>query len=114
MKNTIHLNIFSREPFGRYETDGPFSGEVFRKTVLLPAIAKISEGSDDILEVNIDDIDVDLGSSFLEEAFGGLVRYDNISRDIINNHLTFKTEDNYDKKRIEKYINEAFNRNLAI
>ena len=114
MKNTIYLNTFSKEPFGRYESDGPFSGEIFRKTKLLPAIKNIAVGSTDVIEIDIDNIDVDLGSSFLEEAFGGLVRYDNIPRDIIKNHIIIKSQDDFDKKRIIKYINEAFNRNLTV
>lgn len=58
---------FSPTPAGRYASDGPFPGETFRDAVLLPALKK-------------GDVTVDLdgtagyGSSFLEEAFGGLVR----------------------------------------
>lgn len=59
---------FSRYPAGRNTKDGPFSGELFRKKFLEPNL-KIH---DEIV------IEMDgargYGSSFLEEAFGGLVR----------------------------------------
>lgn len=59
---------FSRAPAGRYASDGPFPGESFRDGHLIPALREY------------DDVTVDLdgtagyGSSFLEEAFGGLIR----------------------------------------
>lgn len=59
---------FSRSPAGRYVTDGDFSGERFRDKWLLPAL----RGAGDVT-VNLDDT-AGYGSSFLEEAFGGLVR----------------------------------------
>lgn len=59
---------FSRAPAGRYISDGPNSGERFRKEFLVPAI-KVSHHIDILLDGTRG-----LGSSFLEEAFGGLVR----------------------------------------
>ncbi|WP_237173013.1 STAS-like domain-containing protein [Paracandidimonas lactea] len=59
---------FSPFAAGRYRTDGPWSGEKFLQEVLLPAL-----GSFDKVSVNLDGT-LGLGSSFLEEAFGGLVR----------------------------------------
>lgn len=59
---------FSRHPAGRFEKDGPYSGESFRRKFLVPHLR------------NGEAITVDLdgargyGSSFLEEAFGGLIR----------------------------------------
>lgn len=61
-------NDFSRFPAGRYRTDGHFSGERFRDDFLLPALA-----SSDRVRVIFDGT-FGYGSSFLEEAFGGLVR----------------------------------------
>lgn len=61
-------NDFSPVPAGRHREDGPFPGETFRDELLLPALK------------NFEDVAVDLdgtegyGSSFLEEAFGGLIR----------------------------------------
>lgn len=59
---------FSRAPGPRYTKLGPHSGERFRDELLIPALR------------NFDQVVVDLdgtfgyGSSFLEEAFGGLLR----------------------------------------
>ncbi|MCX7176017.1 MAG: STAS-like domain-containing protein [Proteobacteria bacterium] len=59
---------FSRYPAGRYTTDGPFSGAAFRDDYLLPALR-----AGDEVSVELDGVR-GYGSSFLEEAFGGLVR----------------------------------------
>lgn len=59
---------FSRFPAGRYLSDGEFSGERFREQILVPNLRDAGE-----IEIDIDDA-AGYGSSFLEEAFGGLVR----------------------------------------
>ncbi len=59
---------FSDVPAGRFAKDGKFSGERFRDEFLLP---NLSGGSK--LNVVLDGVE-GFGSSFLEEAFGGLVR----------------------------------------
>ncbi|QBR40976.1 DUF4325 domain-containing protein [Kerstersia gyiorum] len=60
---------FSPFAAGRYRTDGPWSGEKFREEVLLPALKQPNI----VVQVKLDGT-LGLGSSFLEEAFGGLVR----------------------------------------
>lgn len=65
------LNIalqYSPSPAGRYQSDGPYPGETFRDELLWPAL---SDGG--VVTVNLDGT-AGFGSSFLEEAFGGLVR----------------------------------------
>lgn len=67
----ITINIardFSKYPAGRFTKDGPFSGEYFRKKFLEPNIEKY-----DTIVIQLDGAR-GYGSSFLEEAFGGLVR----------------------------------------
>lgn len=59
---------FSPFPAGRYREDGPFSGQAFREDVLAPALKSFPN-----VHVSLDGT-LGLGSSFLEEAFGGLVR----------------------------------------
>ncbi len=59
---------FSRYPAGRYVKDGPYSGERFREEYLRPVLDKSEQV---IIEL---DGTRGYGSSFLEEAFGGLVR----------------------------------------
>lgn len=71
MEHMTKINVardFTRWPAGRYRADGPFSGEVFRDDILVPALAKA-----EVVEVELDGTR-GYGSSFLEEAFGGLVR----------------------------------------
>ena len=60
---------FSPTPAGRYRSDGPFPGEKFRDDLLLPALRRDAEH----VTVELDGT-AGFGSSFLEEAFGGLVR----------------------------------------
>ncbi|MFI3272329.1 MAG: STAS-like domain-containing protein [Pseudomonadota bacterium] len=59
---------FSIYPGGRTANDGPYSGAEFRDTYLIPALIKNEK-----VEVNLDGT-CGYGSSFLEEAFGGLIR----------------------------------------
>lgn len=69
---TTQLSIaknFSEFPAGREPEDGPFSGERFREELLAPLLTN----TDDVVEVDLDGT-MGYGSSFLEEAFGGLVR----------------------------------------
>ncbi|MGA3683476.1 STAS-like domain-containing protein [Pseudomonas graminis] len=59
---------FTRMPCVRNREDGKNSGEEFRDEILLPALR-----TNDQVVVDLDGV-LSLGSSFLEEAFGGLVR----------------------------------------
>ena len=100
--SVIQLISFSRYPFGRYEEDGPYSGEVFRKKILLPAFRK----DNDIVEVILDGAR-GLGSSFLEEAFGGLVREGIPAADV---HRRLKVVSNLDPSHVTEikgYIDRA-------
>jgi hypothetical protein len=91
---------FSRYPAGRFKTDGPYSGEGFRDQCLVP-ILKSSSGA----TINLDGTR-GYGSSFLEEAFGGLVR-DGYSADKINTAFKLYSSDKSLIKEIEDYINSA-------
>ena len=66
-------NDFSRYPAGRYMVHGDATGEGFRTKYLVPALRKY-----DHVIIKTDGI-LSSGSSFLEEAFGGLVREENFS-----------------------------------
>lgn len=64
---------FSRHPAGRVKADGPDNGERFRSEHLVPVLQAAMKAS--VLEVVVDiDGCRSFGSSFLEEAFGGLSR----------------------------------------
>jgi STAS-like domain of unknown function (DUF4325) len=85
MERTIHIaNDFSRFPGGRYRTDGRFSGQEFREDFLEPAFAR-----DQHVTVILDGV-AGLPASFLEEAFGGLVRA-GYSRDTLERRLEIRT-----------------------
>ncbi len=66
---------FSPHPSGRVPEDAEHNGQRFRKELLIPALVKILEGKskDKAIVIDIDGVRV-FGSSFLEEAFGGLAR----------------------------------------
>lgn len=66
---------FSPYPSGRDENDGKFNGTKFRQHLLIPAIKSALAGPPDERKIIIDIDGVRaFGSSFLEEAFGGLAR----------------------------------------
>jgi len=97
------LNIaqnFSRYPAGRVVTDGPYSGQMFREEFLEPAM---KEGEKLMIEL---DGTRGYGSSFLEEAFGGLVRAGYPAETILS-LLTFKTNDDSLTLEIKEYIKNA-------
>jgi len=63
---------FSNTPGGRFEKEGPHSGEAFRNKILEPKYLEAKEKGESIL-VDLDDC-YGYPISFLEEAFGGLAR----------------------------------------
>ncbi len=69
---------FSRAPAGRFVSDGPNSGTRFRNEFLLPALA-----SGGAVTIELDGVRA-YGSSFLDEAFGGLVRLGYAAVDLLN------------------------------
>jgi hypothetical protein len=91
---------FSRYPAGRYTSDGPFSGESFRLKFLVPAL----DNNEKVI-VLLDDT-AGYGSSFLEEAFGGLVRLGYSERKI-NSIISVQSEDPSLLEEIEEYIHDA-------
>ena len=63
---------FSETPGARFATQGNFTGQEFRRTILIPAVTEAKQTGEKI----IIDLDGTYGypPSFLEEAFGGLAR----------------------------------------
>ena len=97
---------FSATPGSRYESEGEFSGEEFRRTVLLPRLRE-SLASGDKLLVDLDGT-AGYGTSFLEEAFGGLVRDEGIDSERLREVLLFKSnEEEYLIDDIWAYIDDA-------
>lgn len=100
---TKTINIpkdFSRYPAGRYKADGPFSGEGFRNKFLLPPLRR-----GEAVTVELDGAR-GYGSSFLEEAFGGLVR-SGLNKEIVLSLIVLVTEDESLKSEISEYIQQA-------
>ncbi|HHB1425709.1 TPA: STAS-like domain-containing protein [Serratia odorifera] len=84
--NTIKINIikeFNKKPYGRYPSDGDGNGEKFRKQFLVPALR------------NFDKVIVDLtgynryGRSFIDEAFGGLIRVEGFTKKTLDAKLEY-------------------------
>lgn len=100
----VEINIskdFSNVPAGRFFADGPYSGEAFRERHLKPALETGEPAT-----INMDDAE-GFGSSFLEEAFGGLIRYGYISKEDLHERLTIVSEDASLAIEVWDYIDAA-------
>jgi hypothetical protein len=92
---------FSRFPAGRFIDDGPYSGQAFRDRLLAPLL---EQGKD--VEIDLDGV-LGYGSSFLEEAFGGLIRR-GFRADQLLARLRFKSSsDPTVEREIKGYIKHA-------
>jgi hypothetical protein len=80
---------FSPFPFGRYRTEGPHSGEAFREDVLWPVL----EEQESVAIVDLDGVKGGLGSSFLEEVFGGLVRQHGLSTELMRERVKIVSQE---------------------
>ena len=97
-ENVINVaRDFSRAPAGRYISDGPNSGERFRDQYLVPALRR-----GEVVDVELDGTR-GYGSSFLEEAFGGLVRAGFQAFEILK-RLRLKTSDPSLAQEIRSYV----------
>lgn len=97
---------YSKTPGPRYISEGPFSGEDFRKTVLCPKIKEAIEINEP-LTIVLDGAH-GYGTSFLEEAFGGLIREDHIPYEqIISTIEITSEEEDYLIDDIMQYLRDA-------
>ena len=93
---------FSPTPAGRFLDDGPFPGERFRDEILMPALTAAGNG-----QVTVDlDGTAGFGSSFLEEAFGGLVRKGYTEKQLRNKLDIHSSRSSY-TERVWLYIHSA-------
>lgn len=88
---------YTRFPAGRYISDGSFSGQRFRDELLIPAL----KGGETV-EVYLDGT-LGYGSSFLEEAFGGLVRAGFDKQDLMG-QLILVSDDEQLVAEIRQYL----------
>ncbi|WP_196769390.1 STAS-like domain-containing protein [Stenotrophomonas maltophilia] len=103
MSGLTVINIgkdYSRFPAGRYLDDGNSNGQRFRDEFLIPALVAGNK-----LKVLFDDA-LGYGSSFLEEAFGGLVRA-GYNQKQLDSSLELVTSDESMKLEIWQYISDA-------
>lgn len=91
---------FTKFPAGRYKDDGPYSGELFREIYLAPALEL-----DESITVDLDGAR-GYGSSFLEEAFGGLVRLGFPAERVLS-RISLVSKDSSLIKEIHAYIRES-------
>lgn len=82
---------FSKAPGPRYPEEGEHSGEEFRTQVLIPAL-EAAAASQSILEVDLDGT-FGYGTSFLEEAFGGLIRINGFRLSDLNRLISFTSKE---------------------
>lgn len=101
MKEIKVSTDFSPEPVGRFYSDGSNTGERFLDEFLIPAL-----NSGDEFIVDLDDIE-GCGSSFLDESFGGLVRYGYFTAEEVLSKLTIVIDDDAMYQEIMDYINDS-------
>ena len=105
----ITINIakdFAVRPLGRYHPkDGPNTGERFRRDFLVPNLKK----SDQKILIDFGSLKM-ITSSFMEEAFGGLVREEAFPVDELLERIEFNCSDDFDEmyaEEIKGYIKDA-------
>lgn len=103
-------NDFSDKPFGRYHkeknghlSDGKWTGDRFRDEILLKAFENNTTTK---IKIYLDDVKRGFGSSFLEEAFGGLIR-SGVPKKTIEKLLIIESNDQDYIDEIWEYIEEA-------
>jgi len=93
---------YNPAPAGRYYSDGNYSGQRFRDEFLVPAITH-----EDSVVVDFDGTE-GYGSSFLDEAFGGLIRDAGLNEDVVRSKLTVVSlEDPTVADEIWGYVHES-------
>lgn len=103
---------FSQIPGARFPNEGDYSGQDFRTKVLLPALRNAISNEDKL--VVILDGTAGLGTSFLEEAFGGLIREDRLDYELLTKTLEFISEEDPEYiEEIDEYMKEAYEQTLV-
>jgi len=107
MKKILKISkIFSRTPGPRYIREGDYSGELFRNSLLAPAIEQAIKDND-IVKIDLDGT-AGYGTSFLEESFGGLIRENQLNYNSIVKHVEFVSdEESYLSEDILQYLGDA-------
>ncbi len=97
---------FSRIPGTRYPDEGNYSGEDFREKFLYPKLREAMRNNEKLI-VDLDGT-AGIGTSFLEEAFGGLVRIKKMDYKTLCESMELISNDDPDyKEEIWLYIKNA-------
>lgn len=108
--DSIELKIatdFSKTPGARYKEEGDFSGEEFREEVLFLKYNEAKRKGCKLI-VNLDGT-AGLGTSFLEESFGGLIRTNKLNYKEVLDTIVFVSEENPDYiEEILGYLSDAY------
>lgn len=96
-------DIFTDMPSGRYREDSSDSAEEFRDDILVPLLRE-----HDIIVLDLRDV-YGYPSSFLEEAFGGLIREELFTEKDLNCKLRLVDHEGLRDNitRIRQFINDA-------
>ena len=103
-KTIVIARDFSKFPAGRFRKDGDASATAFRDDLLVDAL----KGGAYVVVV-FDGVPV-FAASFLEEAFGGLVREHHMTKAFLDEHLRLRADDPVLADFVslaERYIKEA-------
>lgn len=90
---------FTKFPAGRHVTDGQYSGETFREKFLVPALQ-----ANETVQVVLDGT-TGYGSSFIDEAFGGLIRHKYFTKEELKKKLELIARE----KDFQQYKGEIWN-----
>jgi len=104
IKKENYINVatdFSDDPFGRYTEDGDYNATAFRKEFLVPALNSLKDGEK--LTVDFSNVSTGLGSSFVEEAFGGLVR-EGFTKEFLYEKIIYIFPLNFYEVQAKKFI----------
>ncbi|AKM48904.1 DUF4325 domain-containing protein [Edwardsiella anguillarum] len=106
LKKISIVNEFSKSPYGRYPSDGKWNGQVFRQEILVPALNSHDKVIVDLTGYNR------YGRSFIDEAFGGLIREENFTKSDLDKKLEYyhndlKSFELLITERIEKAANDT-------
>lgn len=98
-------NDFHKRPAGRYSSDGKYSGERFREEFLIPQLKAVIEQKEKLV-IDFEDVSIS-ASSFLEEAFGGLVRLKYFTAEQLKKSLEINSSRKTISEEIWRFIDDA-------
>lgn len=102
---TLHVREFTLYPGPRFREDGDYSGEEFRDEYLLPKYLDAVKNK--VCLYVILEGTKGYASSFLEEAFGGLVRKGQNKKDLKKYLKVHSPDRRWYEEEVYSYIDEA-------